>query len=194
MTYKEAADVLDPETRIETLVEIGYYNGFNSDKAQSDAVNEACRIAAEVLRQKDDYYPLTLDELREMDGQPVWVKSLINDKPGEWCILRVVQMSKTWFLACSGSEQVFGDKDTYGETWLAYAYPPDPIDRSNWKLCFTCRSCTSCKNSTWLETDLNSPCRRCYGKNKYKPRNFCPDCGRPLTDEAWDMLEKCLMG
>lgn len=50
MTYKEAADILDPETRIEALVEIGYYNGFNSDKAQSDAVNEACRIAAEVLR------------------------------------------------------------------------------------------------------------------------------------------------
>jgi len=54
MTYKEAADILDPETKIETLVEIGYYNGFNSDKAQSDAVNEACRIAAEVLRTATD--------------------------------------------------------------------------------------------------------------------------------------------
>lgn len=54
MTYKEAADILDPETRIEALVEIGYYNGFNSDKAQSDAVNEACRIAAEVLRTATD--------------------------------------------------------------------------------------------------------------------------------------------
>lgn len=54
MTYKEAADILDPETRIETLVGIGYYNGFNSDKAQSDAVNEACRIAAEVLRNVSD--------------------------------------------------------------------------------------------------------------------------------------------
>ena len=54
MTYKEAADILDPETRIEALVEIGYYNGFNSDKAQSDAINEACRIAAEVLRTAAD--------------------------------------------------------------------------------------------------------------------------------------------
>ena len=54
MTYEEAADILDPETRIETLVEIGYYNGFNSDKAQSDAVNEACRIAADVLRNVPD--------------------------------------------------------------------------------------------------------------------------------------------
>ena len=64
--------------------------------------------------------PLTLDELREMNGEPVWGKSLITDKPGEWFILRVVEMSKTWFIACAGAEQGFGDKDTYGKTWLAY--------------------------------------------------------------------------
>lgn len=67
--------------------------------------------------------PLTLDELREMDGEPVWGKSLITDKPGEWFILRVVEMSKTWFIACAGAEQGFGDKDTYGKTWLAYHRP-----------------------------------------------------------------------
>ena len=69
--------------------------------------------------------PLTLDELREMDGEPVWGKSLITDKPGEWFILRVVEMSKTWFIACAGAEQGFGDKDTYGKTWLAYRRPPE---------------------------------------------------------------------
>lgn len=69
--------------------------------------------------------PLTLDELREMNGEPVWGKSLITDKPGEWFILRVVEMSKTWFIACAGAEQGFGDKDTYGKTWLAYRRPPE---------------------------------------------------------------------
>lgn len=69
--------------------------------------------------------PLTLEELREMDGQPVWGKSLITGKPGEWFILRVVEMSKTWFIACAGAEQGFGDKDTYGETWIAYRRPPE---------------------------------------------------------------------
>lgn len=54
MTYKQAADILDPETRIEALVKIGYYGGFNSDEAQADAVNEACRLAAEVLRAATD--------------------------------------------------------------------------------------------------------------------------------------------
>lgn len=69
--------------------------------------------------------PLTLEELREMDGDPVWGKSLITGKPGEWFILRVVEMSKTWFIACAGAEQGFGDKDTYGETWVAYRRPPE---------------------------------------------------------------------
>ena len=31
------------------------------------------------------------------------------------------------------------------------------------------------------------------GNNKkYKPRFFCQFCGRPLTNEAWDILEKRL--
>lgn len=69
--------------------------------------------------------PLTLDELREMDGEPVWGQSLITEKLGEWFILRVVEMSKTWFIACAGAAQGFGDKDTYGKTWLAYRRPPE---------------------------------------------------------------------
>ena len=58
-------------------------------------------------------------------AKPVWGKSLITGKPGEWFILRVVEMSKTWFIACAGAEQGFGDKDTYGETWVAYRRPPE---------------------------------------------------------------------
>ena len=69
--------------------------------------------------------PLTLDELRQMDGQPVWGKSLITGKPGEWFIVRIVEMSKSWFIACAGATQGFGDKDTYGTTWFAYRRPPE---------------------------------------------------------------------
>lgn len=69
--------------------------------------------------------PLTMEDLRQMDGQPVWGKSLINNKPGEWFILRIVEMSKTWFVACAGATQGFGDKDTYGKTWLAYRRPQE---------------------------------------------------------------------
>ena len=79
----------------------------------------------EIVPEKEANEPLTLEQLREMDGEPVWGKSLITGKPGEWFVLRVVEMSKTWFIACAGAEQGFGDKDTYGETWVAYRRPPE---------------------------------------------------------------------
>ena len=82
-------------------------------------------IFAAMLEESMPNEPLTLDELRKMDGQPAWGKSLITNKPGEWFIVRVVEMSKAWFIASAGAEQGFGDKDTYGKTWLAYRRPPE---------------------------------------------------------------------
>lgn len=73
--------------------------------------------------------PLTLEELRRMDGEPIWGESLISGKPGEWSILRVVEMSKIWFIACAGATQGFGDKDSYGKTWLAYRSKPKEGNR-----------------------------------------------------------------
>ena len=97
-----------------------------------DNDQQSADVISDVILQLDDMptltqpnEPLTLEELREMDGEPVWGKSLITGKPGEWFILRVVEMSKTWFIACAGAEQGFGDKDTYGETWVAYRRPPE---------------------------------------------------------------------
>ena len=100
---------------------------FVSKEKHNGAVNMFREVVREVKESPTltpPNEPLTLDELREMNGEPVWGKSLITDKPGEWFILRVVEMSKTWFIACAGAEQGFGDKDTYGKTWLAYRRPP----------------------------------------------------------------------
>ena len=71
--------------------------------------------------------PLTIEQLREMDGEPVWGKPLITGKPGEWFILHIIDMGngKDWFISCSGASQGFGDRDTYGKTWLAYRRPPE---------------------------------------------------------------------
>lgn len=51
MTYKEAADILDPETSLAALAEIEYYGGFSGQEAVLEAVNEACRMAAKMLRE-----------------------------------------------------------------------------------------------------------------------------------------------
>ena len=77
--------------------------------------------------------PLTLEQLREMDGQPVW----IVEQP-DW---------GHWELS-EDADDYFSDRDPglYGLTypdpegkggihklgWLAYAYPPAHIDREAW--------------------------------------------------------------
>lgn len=101
----------------------GEVMGMNCSDFEKIMADAAAAISG-FLAQQEATEPLTLEELRQMDGQPVWGKSLITGKPGEWFILRVVEMSKTWFIACAGAEQGFGDKDTYGETWLAYSRKP----------------------------------------------------------------------
>lgn len=68
--------------------------------------------------------PLTLDELRRMDGEPAWFVSLY-DGFASWGIVRVVEMSKVWFIAVAGAERAFGDLDGYGKTWLAYRQKPE---------------------------------------------------------------------
>ena len=68
--------------------------------------------------------PLTLDELRQMDGEPAWFVSL-HDGFASWGIVRVVEMSKVWFIAVAGAERAFGDLDGYGKTWLAYRQKPE---------------------------------------------------------------------
>lgn len=72
--------------------------------------------------------PLAIEELREMDGEPAYFVSL-HDSFSGWGIIRIVEMSKTWFIAVSGAERTFGDKDNYGKTWLAYRHKPMEGDK-----------------------------------------------------------------
>ena len=45
-----------------------------------------------------------------------------------------------------------------------------------------CNECTSCKLCIWNETKKCNGCKNMYS---FKPlSNFCPRCGKPLTDEA----------
>ena len=65
--------------------------------------------------------PLTLDELREMDGEPVWVVPL-ND----------FEILPANYLVNAYAEQIVVDKfgayldfEDYGKTWLAYRRRPE---------------------------------------------------------------------
>lgn len=73
--------------------------------------------------------PLTLEELREMDGEPVWCKWLLPED-------RAIEQGK-WFIVISGDKAGLEIKrpaeygchfckiDDYGKTWLAYRRPPE---------------------------------------------------------------------
>lgn len=109
--------------------------------------------------------PLTLEQYNALDGRPV--------------IVEKNTMKKWWEIA----EKLGFDTCGYGKIWWAYAYPPAHIDREAWKPCWLCSisSGEPAKHLILPET--------CNNEAKY-----CPECGRPLTPEAWAMLEKRLRG
>ena len=75
-------------------------------------------IAEKLDRMKTE--PLTLEELRQMDGEPVYVLDLGIGKDSQWCILSVGDYYSAAMVG--GSECVSFHFDDYGETWLAFRH------------------------------------------------------------------------
>ena len=66
--------------------------------------------------------PLTMEQLREMDGEPVWVKTPGIPKYGCWVIVAGVDTEygqRT--LYCQGDYTC----RNYGRDWIAYRRPPE---------------------------------------------------------------------
>lgn len=131
MTREEAIRIIDPETTCNALGEIEYFGGFSGEWARSIALCEALSMAAAALREQetkcveiDTVKPLTLDELREMDGEPVWIRAkhygiyadivnIMGKEDGE----RRVHFSINYRLQENGC----------GKTWLAYRSEPKEV-------------------------------------------------------------------
>ncbi len=54
MTKEQAAQIVDPDTRVEALAEIEYYAGFDGERAKLNAYTEACQRAAAALRESSE--------------------------------------------------------------------------------------------------------------------------------------------
>lgn len=69
--------------------------------------------------------PLTCEELREMDGEPVWVKCLkpsqYTDPPERW---RILEKSITGHFGVWNGDCALIERN-YGTDWLAYRRPPE---------------------------------------------------------------------
>lgn len=145
------------------------------------------------MQQCENLRPLTLDELRKMDGQPVWGQRLISDKPGEWFIVRIVEMRATWFIACAGATQGFGDKDNYGDSWIAYRRPPEkaleemeeipaadvaPVVHGKWVKKPVYRQDLHGKMIHFCTKYICSACN--HESNTLSSGRFCPNCGAKM--------------
>lgn len=126
--------------------------------------------------------PLTLEQLMKMDGKPVYYKN-----------------AKMWFIVCLNHPD-FGDcainaSGQYIPLKKAakqnrfYATELKQLDRSEFKPCEKCHSCFSCKHVVESIGDSPSHCSSCICMDLFEPMIFCPNCGRPLTDKGWDILE-----
>lgn len=63
--------------------------------------------------------PLTLEELRKMDGEPVWVERINIDRPNKWYLLNLREN------VAVNNRGGFVSLTHYGDTWLAYRRKPE---------------------------------------------------------------------
>lgn len=114
--------LIDAEPIIRSLFEMKAQLGY--DAITIDGMIKALGEADEVTDDQTPNPPLTLEELFEMDGEPVYCHSFLSGV-GEWVICRVTDSNNNWFLELSGGEQEYGNLDTYGDKWLAYRRKPE---------------------------------------------------------------------
>ena len=122
---------------------IEYWEQFNAEiddlyDACSDAdrdvlvkQREIVEYTISALRQQEQQpnAPLTLDELRKMDGEPVWVVCLNPERyykpPVGW---RIIEKSIVGTFGVWNDSSCFAERD-YGKTWLAYRQKPEEVQK-----------------------------------------------------------------
>lgn len=76
--------------------------------------------------------PLTLDELRKMDGQPVWIKQLKDLSVCDigWALMDICPDQekkpygiRVWWPGSEVADEP--SEEDYGKTWIAYRRPPE---------------------------------------------------------------------
>lgn len=125
--------------------------------------------------------PLTLEQLRGMDGKPVWVTPT-----GFWALV-IAKKGKRVQLICNDGERVWADKEIE-LVGPVYAYPPAHIDREAW-------------TAEWVKRDGYTECSKCeywYDSPESEDEGdrpvFCPGCGRAMKPQGLAILEKRLRG
>ena len=82
-----------------------------------------CRAKMAELLRMEENKPLALEQLMEMDGEPVFLTPIqsacTNDKQGAWAL---VDLNQRMCRVSGGGLAVF---ENCGKTWMAYRYKPE---------------------------------------------------------------------
>ena len=120
MELKEAVRILDEKTVKEAL------RAYPESK-RLKAAEEACRLACAAMREKiDSQRLLTLDELKEMAGKPVWVRRKLPTLSG-WNVIRLLPNADGDVEFANGLRLTLA---RYCETWWAYRQEPEPPEET----------------------------------------------------------------
>jgi hypothetical protein len=101
----------------------GFYTAANGHRRDMEAEQMAL-VALREKAKREDPKPLTLEELRQMDGEPVWIKA---DHYG-------VFADVVHILGKDDGDAFIGFKinyrlqeNGYGKTWIAYRHKPKEV-------------------------------------------------------------------
>ena len=135
---------------------------------------------------------LTLKQLRKMDGKPVYF-----ERGKSWGIVSVDSNGRwegvPFFVTCKDGVNFIHNIKL--RKMKVYEYPPARIDRERWEPCEWCGSIGK-KPGNWVCTLENDNGHTVTNNHMVvcAPVNYCPVCGRPLTPEAWEELERRING
>lgn len=111
---------------------VNNFDGFYKPDEQEDALDRA--ISAWNRRAQPANEPLTLEQLREMDGEPVWTVNVSSTKDGTWEMWDIVEKSDDEGIEFGYSTEYKewwnynlrnSDGTLCGCFWLAYRRPPE---------------------------------------------------------------------
>lgn len=115
----------DNDAYREKFMEI-VYGILSSDKTNDRAnqIIDAFDNAPQVeIKELPVNAPLTLEQLREMDGEPVWISPVKENGKvfARWMLVSGYNPNKDIYLFAPSSNITQGyDGKSYGKTWLAY--------------------------------------------------------------------------
>lgn len=139
--------------------------------------------------------PLTLEQLRKMDGKPVYF-----ERGKSWGIVSVDSNGRwkgvPFFVTCKDGVNFIHNIKL--RKMKVYEYLPARIDRERWEPCEFCGEWIG-GDCTPKEQDAGYKLYAGYYKQvavddfwecETDDVRYCPNCGRPLTPEAWEELER----